>query len=1458
VQFRVLGLVRAWRGDAELDLGPPKQRALLALLLVGAGHPVSLPEILHVLWGEDPPDTAVNVVHRHIGGLRRMLEPELPPRGTSRWLVRSSGGYRLDVDPAAIDLFRFRGLHCEAAQLAEKGRPGEASEVLLEALSLWRGRTAAGIPPEIRSHRVFAAVDSEELAAIKLAASCALAAEPGFAERVLSVLRQIAGQYPLDEVMQAQLMVVLAATGRQAEALEVYQSVRDTLVGDLGLDPGPELRAAQRQVLRQLTPTGAVGDHSEQGGGEAAQAPLSPAPRPAQLPADLAVFVGRCEEDDQFRALLSEAADGPSASMIITIVGLAGVGKTVLAVRWAHRVADRFPDGQLYVNLRGFEAEGAAVDPAEVMGWFLQALGVSASAVPSGPDARAALYRSVLAGRRCLIVLDNASGAGQVLPLLPGGPGCLVLVTSRGQLPALVAATGARTVPLDVLTVVEAEEFLTRRLGERWVAAEPVAAGELIELCGRLPLALAVICARVGSHPAMALSAVVAELRQADGTLDGFAGIDSAAGVRAVLRQIRRRLVDELRVQPGVVVPDGQRTILGDADPSGRGPKPDHAPSILPTAVARVLRDGLAERPCFGREENVAHLRGLVRAAARGIGGVVWVDGEPGIGKTELLTLTFADAADFGCQLAWGTADELGQRVPLLVLSRALGLEMSSPLRGPAAGLSGGREDPRDDMAVAMDRILGYVRSVCAVAPLVLVVDDMHWADATTVLVWHRLVALTAHAPLLLVAAARPDPHTRELALLRRSAKAVQQQPMDLQPLAVSDLERLIVRLVGRPIGENLRAVAGRAAGNPLFTREMVAALARSGAVHIADGRADIDAAQAVEPPESLLAAIRATVDFLSPDTQEILQLAALLGTEFAAIDLAAVSGRTPFELTKSLGEAIAANVVVDAGGGELAFRHPFLRQALAESVSGPMRAVLHRHAAEVLAREGRPLLRIAEQLGAGLPVIDRWVVQWLTGEHRELVRRAPQIAGDLLRRALDTDLPSQLEREVLLIALVRVAFRSGQHPVAEAAQAMYLATDVRDRADMRQLLATMRFREGDAEGAARLLEAAAGEPDLPQIWRTRHTVLLAQVRHRNLNELDGSERVARRIIADAGDCADSQPFEVAFAHQSIWLTSTIGRHHEQALRHVDCALDLIRHRPDMVAMYFDLLDNKIFSLQNLDRLDEANQALREASTVGTRHGVSSALPVATSVQHYWQGRWDEAVAEIGGVTDDAPGITFRGNREPAAIAMLIHGVAALIAARRDSPHLAAAHLDAADATPATDAERESCDFLLVAKSLLLEQQGRPEDALELLTPQLAPDYAPMMLRHQWLPDLVRLALSTGRSSTAVRAADICAAEASKEVVPARAHTASARCQALLTTDPAPAIQAAAHYRSVGRLPELAATLEDIAVLQAAAGRRTEAAATADEAIAIFTGLGAAWDRTRASRRFSQAGVSGV
>lgn len=239
MRFSVLGPVRAWRGDTELDLGPPKQRALLALLLVHAGHPVPPHEIVAVLWGADPPAAAATVVYRHVGGLRRLFEPGLATRGASRWLVRGSGGYRLDVDPQTIDLIRFRGLRQQATRLAEQGEHGAPAETLLAALELWHGPTAAGIPAEIRAHPAFASVDDERLSALKSAAEHAPAANREVADRVLIAVRDAAVDHPLDEVLQSRLMLILTATGKQAEALEVYRTTRRWAIRACATPTGP-------------------------------------------------------------------------------------------------------------------------------------------------------------------------------------------------------------------------------------------------------------------------------------------------------------------------------------------------------------------------------------------------------------------------------------------------------------------------------------------------------------------------------------------------------------------------------------------------------------------------------------------------------------------------------------------------------------------------------------------------------------------------------------------------------------------------------------------------------------------------------------------------------------------------------------------------------------------------------------------------------------------------------------------------------------------------------------------------------------------------------------------------------------------------------------------------------------------------------------------------------------------
>ncbi|WP_063726979.1 BTAD domain-containing putative transcriptional regulator [Streptomyces sp. RTd22] len=740
LRFEILGPMRAWRSTTELDLGVPQQRALLGLLLIRTGEHLRLSEIVDVLWAERPPATAVNVVHRYVGLLRRLLEPELPPRAPGSLLLREAGGYRLLVAPDSVDLLRHRDLAHRARQAADGGRLDAALELFADALALWRGPVATGVPEQVRSHPVFGGVDRAYLDSVAEAADVALRCAR--AERVVGLLRQAVALDPLNEPLHARLVLALAASGHRAQALAVYDAIHTRLAEDLDVPPGPELREAHRQVTtpttRETTPGGA----------------RPPWVRPAQLPTDLPVFAGRHAELTQLLDLLPPSGQsggtgqstgtgqptgsgqcggteqsggavrftGPAQSAgagqaggpgqptgagkqptrarqtggtgqptgsgqptgrrqtggtgqptgagqptgsgqcggteqsggavrftgsvqpagagqtggtgqptgsaqptgrqpigseqstgtrqptgsgqsggagqataagqyggteqyggavrftdsaqptgagqstgtgqptdpvlptdatqptgpgqpagapqthtatIVVISGMAGVGKSSLAVHWAHRIAERFPDGQLYLNLRGFDPGGSPTQPAEAIAGMLHALGVPPQHLPTGLDAQAALYRSLLADRRVLVLLDNARDHDQVRPLLPGSPGCLALVTSRSQLPGLVASDGAVPVLLRLPPVEDARASLVRRIGQERAAAEPRAVADIIELCGRLPLALAIVAARAALHPGFPLAAVATELRRSHGSLDAFADTGSAIDARA-------------------------------------------------------------------------------------------------------------------------------------------------------------------------------------------------------------------------------------------------------------------------------------------------------------------------------------------------------------------------------------------------------------------------------------------------------------------------------------------------------------------------------------------------------------------------------------------------------------------------------------------------------------------------------------------------------------------------------------------------------------------------------------------------------------------------------------------------------------------------------------------------------------------------------------------------------------
>jgi len=539
--FGVLGPVQVTRPGVEVDLGARQQRLILALLLANAGQPIGIGSIVEVLWGERPPQSAVNVVHRYVGALRRLFEPGLPARSPGRWLLGDAAGYRMQVDPLNLDLLRFRMLAEQARSDASEDRWPQAMASFASALSLWRGPCGGVAELAANDHLTFSAIDHECADLAREATALALRLDK--ARAVLPVLRRMAEHRPLDEALQAQLVLAVSADGQQAEAIAHYHNVRRRLADELGVDPGEELRAAYQQVLRQDTAAPA----SPAVAGIPASPVKNPAPRlttvpPAQLPADLAYFTGRDEAQSRTLSLVNGHILTQASMPVLAIDGIPGIGKTSLAIHLAHQLTEAYPDGQLYVDLQGFDPEQSVLHPAEALQGFLNALGVPDADIPVSHHARSGLYRSVLAGRRILVVLDNAHSVEQVRPLLPGSPGCLALVTSRKRLAGLATAHGAHLMTLDVLSVQDARGFLTSRIGSQRTSAEPEAVDEVIERCGRLPLALAVVASRALTHPDHKLIDIARELRDAQGSLDGFSTDDIDNDIRAIFSWSYRRL----------------------------------------------------------------------------------------------------------------------------------------------------------------------------------------------------------------------------------------------------------------------------------------------------------------------------------------------------------------------------------------------------------------------------------------------------------------------------------------------------------------------------------------------------------------------------------------------------------------------------------------------------------------------------------------------------------------------------------------------------------------------------------------------------------------------------------------------------------------------------------------------------------------------------------------------------
>ncbi|MEU5259666.1 BTAD domain-containing putative transcriptional regulator [Amycolatopsis sp. NPDC021455] len=509
----MLGPVEFVVDGRVVPTGHPRQRCVLAVLLTEVNRTVLTEQLIDRVWGENPPNRVRNVLSGYITRLRTVLSAAGTP------LDRRPGGYALSADPALIDLHRFR-------DLVGRGRAAEDPGLLAEALALWRGPAFADATSDWLLN-LRATLENERLEAL-LRRNDIVLGRGGHAE-LLAGLHELATAHPLDERVTRQLVLALYRCGRQADALAAYARAQTLLADELGLDPSPESQALQRQILTSDRALAAAPPPPH----------AAPHPVPRQLPASTVGFTGR----DSELAMLDAARDTP----VVTIDGTAGTGKTALAVHWARQAAGRFPGGQLFVNLRG-HAPGPPLPPLSALAQFLRALGVPPDRLPLDVDEAAALYRSVLAERRVLVVLDDARSPEQVRPLLPGDPGCTVVITSRNRLGGLMAKEGARRLTLDVLDPPTALDLLSRLLGAQRVAQEPEAAAELAELCTHLPLALRIAAANLANLPHRRIAEHVRELKMGN-RLDALqVDGDREAAVRSAFELSYAALEPEARL----------------------------------------------------------------------------------------------------------------------------------------------------------------------------------------------------------------------------------------------------------------------------------------------------------------------------------------------------------------------------------------------------------------------------------------------------------------------------------------------------------------------------------------------------------------------------------------------------------------------------------------------------------------------------------------------------------------------------------------------------------------------------------------------------------------------------------------------------------------------------------------------------------------------------------------------
>ena len=906
-----------------------------------------------------------------------------------------------------------------------------------------------------------------------------------------------------------------------------------------------------------------------------------------------------------------------------------------------------------------------------------------------------------------------------------------------------------------------------------------------------------------------------------------------------------------------------------------------------------------------GRADELAFLDGYMRDLARGSGNAVLIEGEPGIGKTTLVRTALASIPSGSCQLFWGAGDELGQELPLSPFLDALGVRRPSAnaRRTTIAGLLRGEvaaDRGADVPAMIAEQLIALTIDETYARPVVLVIDDLQWADRASVKLWGRLARTARQVPLLLVGLTRPVAQREELLALRRGVD--NDARVQLTALAQPAVTELVKELAGGQPDAGLLRLAEGAAGNPLYLTELLAALSRSGGIAVTAAGAAQLAAETV--PGSLPAAIADRLDFVSATTRDMLRAAALLGVEFAVLDLTTVLGKTVSDVMPAIDEARATGVLTDSGNGTaLAFRHPLIREALYAELPAAVRGAWHRDAGHALAAAGAAPDRVARQLlraigaptggnagsdlqfpgGDGLlisdefappahrasarpgdaavqierpPVgvsaawsgspIDHWMLDWLATSADSLIGQAPGVAAELLRQAVGVIPAGSVNHGWLTSKLADALYRTGDRAEAErvAERALRYAIDADLVVDLQWTLAQCRIGLGSEEESRAALELALNAPGINPKHRARLLVLAART-YLYFGDVEASGTEAKKALSSAEEASDT--WATGWALHVLAAVATTRGDLADALPLYDRALTVAETDPALTDLGLLLQVNKAITLFSLDRCDEAlataDQARHLADQVGTAVRLAQAYGAHGQLLHA-MGRWDDALTEITALPD---------NLKDAVAACAELGIAADISFHRNEPDIARRYLADAERHAQQIEQRSICQFVR-AKSLEREQAGALDEALAILTAAFDMNPDDLGELEELLSEAIRLAVKIGDKPTAQTITVQAAKLAEGSEIPSR-QASVLYCKGMVDRDAFVLLAAAQRYADAGRPLPRAKALEAAAEVLVEAEERSAARQAFEQAVEIYEFLGAEADLNRVQSEFRAYGI---